>query len=82
VDGFVVLERLRDDPATRNIPVVICTSHSVTREEQSRLGSVLDIIPKSMIATRDLAAQRFGEALHKAGLSIHSGANSQAVEAR
>lgn len=82
MDGFAVLERLRADPTTRSIPVVICTSHSVTREEQSRLSSVLDVIPKSMMATRDLAAQRFGEALHKAGLSIHSGANSQAVEAR
>ncbi|MBI3328460.1 MAG: response regulator [Nitrospinae bacterium] len=38
VDGFAVLERLRADPATAAIPVVILTSKSLTLEEKERLS--------------------------------------------
>ncbi len=82
VDGFQVLEQLREDPTTRNLPVVVYTSKVVTREEQARLSSALDIIPKSMMATRDLAITRFGEALHKAGLSFYPSASPETIEAR
>jgi signal transduction histidine kinase/DNA-binding response OmpR family regulator len=37
VDGFTVVERLRADPATAAIPIVILTSKSMTREEKERL---------------------------------------------
>jgi CheY-like chemotaxis protein len=37
VDGFTVLERLRDDPATLDLPVVILTAKDLTGEERERL---------------------------------------------
>ena len=37
VDGFAVVERLRADPATATIPIVILTSKTMTREERERL---------------------------------------------
>ena len=82
LDGFQVLEQLRDHPATRDIPVVICTSKTLTREEQSRLSSALDIIPKGVMATRELAVLRFGEALQKAGLSFSGRTNPLTIAAR
>ena len=37
VDGFAVVERLRADPGTATIPIVILTSKTMTREERERL---------------------------------------------
>jgi len=38
VDGFTVVERLRGDPTTAAIPIVILTSKSLTLEEKERLS--------------------------------------------
>ena len=38
LDGFAVLERLRADPATAAIPIVIPTSQSLTPHEKARLN--------------------------------------------
>jgi CheY-like chemotaxis protein len=38
VDGFAVVERLREGPTTANIPIVILTSKSMTAEEKARLN--------------------------------------------
>ena len=35
--GFEVLDRLKGEPLTRNIPVLICTSRALTTEERRRL---------------------------------------------
>ena len=37
MDGFEVLEALRADPDTKNVPVVILTSKSMTRQDKERL---------------------------------------------
>ncbi len=37
VDGFAVVERLRADPATADLPILILTSKSMTAEEKDRL---------------------------------------------
>jgi signal transduction histidine kinase len=39
MSGFEVLERLREDPATLTIPVVVVTSRTLTAEEESRLAA-------------------------------------------
>jgi len=36
-DGFTVLERLRADPATTDIPVIVFTAKTLTKEEAARL---------------------------------------------
>ena len=38
VDGFAVVERLRADPVTATIPIVILTSKNLTADEKARLN--------------------------------------------
>ena len=38
VDGFMVIERLRADPATEDVPVVVLTAKDMTAEDRRRLG--------------------------------------------
>jgi CheY-like chemotaxis protein len=38
VDGFAVVERLRADSVTSEIPIVVLTSKSMTGEEKARLN--------------------------------------------
>jgi signal transduction histidine kinase/DNA-binding response OmpR family regulator len=38
-DGFEVVERLRADPSTAEIPIVILTAKTITREERERLAA-------------------------------------------
>ncbi len=46
--GFEVLDELKTDPATRNIPVVIHTSKSLTEADRFRLADRhLALLPKS-----------------------------------
>jgi CheY-like chemotaxis protein len=47
-NGFEVLEELKSDPATKDIPVVIYTSKSITEADLHRLaGRHLALLPKS-----------------------------------
>jgi len=46
--GFEVVEALKDDPATANIPVVIVTSRELNAGDRARLtGRIHDIVDKS-----------------------------------
>jgi signal transduction histidine kinase/DNA-binding response OmpR family regulator len=76
-DGFEVLEALRGDDATSGIPVVVHTSKSLDPDEYARLSSAVDIIPKSIMGTRDLAVSRFSQALEKAGLTYVARTSNQ-----
>jgi signal transduction histidine kinase/DNA-binding response OmpR family regulator len=42
LDGFAVVERLRADPATAAIPIIILTSRSMTAAEKKRLNGRID----------------------------------------
>ena len=79
VDGFEVLERLRQDVKTSSLPVIVYTSRSLDDNDQARLKTAVDIIPKSIMGSRDLALARFYQALRKAGITdvatIHSPAS-------
>jgi CheY-like chemotaxis protein len=44
VDGFMVVERLRADPATADIPIVILTSRSMATEEKDRLNGQISYL--------------------------------------
>lgn len=69
MNGFEVLNRLRRDAETRSLPVVVHTSGSLADEDYARLSDAIDIIPKSIMTSRDLAALRFSHALQKAGVA-------------
>jgi signal transduction histidine kinase/CheY-like chemotaxis protein len=38
VDGFMVIDRLRADPATEDVPVIVLTAKDMTAEDRRRLG--------------------------------------------
>ncbi len=47
LDGYATLERLRADPATESIPVVIVSGSAPTGSERQTLAHALTILPKS-----------------------------------
>ena len=56
MSGFDVLDRLKEDPATMDIPVVVLTSKTLTDEEQQRLAPhALRILSKDALAHGDAA---------------------------
>jgi signal transduction histidine kinase/DNA-binding response OmpR family regulator len=79
ISGFEVLRELQDNPETRDIPVVIHTSKVLSGEEKLQLSAAVDVIPKSIMMTRDIATARFGETLRKAGLNQLSSNNETVV---
>jgi len=55
VSGFDVVSRLKTDPATRNIPIIICTSRDPTSEDIIRLRSdVISVMCKGEFAREEL----------------------------
>lgn len=68
LDGFEVLERLKADAETRQIPVVIHTAKSLTPSEQSRLSAASDFFPKEDVSSRERATLRLKEVFTKTGL--------------
>jgi CheY-like chemotaxis protein len=81
LSGFEVLDQLQADPATHAIPVVIHTSKDLDRNEQRRLSAAVDIIPKSVVNSRELALATFAEAFRKAGLALQPRMEHQPVPA-
>jgi CheY-like chemotaxis protein len=70
MSGFEVLDRLKGDPATTNIPVVIHTSKLLDENDRLRLNCAIGIIPKSILSTRNVALTLLSEAFQKAGLEF------------
>jgi len=55
IDGFTVIAALHDDPATRNVPVLVLTSQDLTQNDRNRLaGKTLAIIAKGGETPADL----------------------------
>ena len=67
LSGFEVLDLLKRDPETLQIPVVIYTSQRLEGGERERLQAAADIVPKET-QSRELTEARFAEALERAGL--------------
>jgi signal transduction histidine kinase/ActR/RegA family two-component response regulator len=68
ITGFDVLERLKSDPATRDIPVIIITSKSLEPSEVERLSASAVAILSKQVESREQAIARLREALTKAGI--------------
>jgi len=55
MDGFLLLEKLKEDPATANIPVIVVSAKDLTPEDEQRLaGQTSSIWLKGSFATKDL----------------------------
>ena len=55
MDGFEVLEKIRMDPETGNLPVIIVTAKDLSIEDRKRLeGSVSSILAKSDTTSKAL----------------------------
>lgn len=52
VDGFDVMDRLRADPSTADIPVIVCTSSLLPAQQRVRLSHARAILSKAAL-TRD-----------------------------
>lgn len=61
LDGFTVLDRLRAKPATADVPVIVCTSSTITPAERARLPDARVILSKASL-TRDLMQRSLREA--------------------
>lgn len=66
--AFDVLDELKGDPRTRNIPVVVVTSHALPREDLERLSLQTEAVLSKENLSRELAINRIRDALQKAGL--------------
>lgn len=68
MSAFEVLDELKANPATRNIPVIIHTSKDLGEEERRRLASETAAILNKQSLSREIAIGRIREALMKAGV--------------
>lgn len=44
MDGFMVVEALKEDPATRSIPIIVLTAKSLTEEDRQRLNGRIEAL--------------------------------------
>ena len=56
LDGFEVLRRLKDDPATREVPVAVVTSSRLEQADLARLAEAIGILPKDSISRERVLA--------------------------
>jgi CheY-like chemotaxis protein len=63
MDGFGVLERLRQDPHLREIPVIVFTAKTLTVDEQDRLGQVTSHVIRKAGLESDLLFDELRSAL-------------------
>ena len=58
MSGFEVLDALRSDPATRQVPVIVVTARDLSREERDHLrGRVGSVLEKSRISPGTLLSE-------------------------
>ena len=66
MDGFEVLARIKGDPHTRSIPIIVVTAKELTPEDEARLnGQMSLLLRKGLFRTEDLLAD-VARVLHEA----------------
>jgi CheY-like chemotaxis protein len=59
IDGFEVIDHLRGDPATADIPVIVCTSSVLEPHQRSQLNHARTILSKANL-TRETMQRALG----------------------
>jgi CheY-like chemotaxis protein len=72
ITAFDVLDELKADPRTREIPVILHTSHELQADERTRLAKETAAILSKHTLSREVAINRIRDALTKAGLGSHA----------
>ena len=67
-----MLSRLKENPRTADIPVIIHTSKVLDSKERSLLSSAVAVISKES-RSRELSLAHFADAFSKAGFPLSSG---------
>jgi signal transduction histidine kinase/DNA-binding response OmpR family regulator len=67
IDGFEVLDRLKSEPSTQDIPVIIYSAKDLAREELLRLSSSAQAILSKPRVTRDALLSQIRKVLESAG---------------
>ncbi len=70
MDGFQVLEQIRKNPETQNLPVIVVTAKDITEDDKMQLsGKVSTLITKSSTTPQDLYKEinRILKKLNKSG---------------
>jgi putative two-component system response regulator len=65
LDGRDVLRRLKDDPETRDVPVVIVTSSRLNRTESEQLSRLATAIVSKDVLTPAVVADAVRHALNR-----------------
>jgi threonine synthase len=66
MDGFAVLEALKADPDTRNIPIVVVTAKVLTEEDHQRLNGHIEALLSKGLFTEQELMEHVAAALAKA----------------
>jgi CheY-like chemotaxis protein len=66
--AFDVLDQLKSDPRTRQIPVIIVTSQNLSTEDLQRLAANTETVLSKEHLSRELAIHRIRDALRHAGV--------------
>ena len=68
ITAFDVLDELKADPRTRDIPIILHTSHQLQESDRQRLSRETSAILAKHTLSREVAITRIRDALTKAGL--------------
>ncbi|HET9451655.1 MAG TPA: ATP-binding protein [Aggregicoccus sp.] len=75
--AFDVLDDLKADPRTRDIPVILHTSHQLAEHEHARLAKETAAILSKHTLSKEVAIGRIRDALNKAGLGAQAAASDK-----
>jgi CheY-like chemotaxis protein len=78
MSAFDVIDELKRDPVTRDIPIIIHTSKNLAEEEKRRLAADAAAIVSKQSLSREVAIHRIREALVKHGIGNAARPQSQA----
>jgi len=82
-DGFAVLERIRSNPVTRDLPVIVITAKDLTEEDRNKLtGNVFSVLEKTDAKSATLLAELRRILVDLESLPIHPGVKQAAVPPR